>query len=150
MGGWVGVGSSLVGWLLGLVVWLDRLFVCTPPPCSWRELPQVSFLSRQTHVSRVCPDKTRILSRQIFVAMNIMNTFLATSILLSRQTRLLSRQTCRDKHTFVATKDKFVATKHLSRQKLYLWKLPLTKQEYACCDKSMLVATKRLSREIFG
>ena len=27
----------------------------------WRELPQVSFLSRQT---RVCRDKTRLLSRQ--------------------------------------------------------------------------------------
>ena len=53
--------------------------------------------------------------------------FVATSLLLSQQTRIcrdktrhLSRQknACRDKHAFVATNT------CLSRQKLYLWQLP--------------------------
>ena len=54
----------------------------------WRELPQVSFLSRQKyacHLSRknyVCRDKTR-------------------------------QKFCRDKHTFVATKDVFCRDKHM-------------------------------------
>jgi len=46
----------------------------------WQELPQVSFLLRQT---RVCRDKT----------------FVVISLLLSRQTCV-----CRGKHSFVATK----------------------------------------------
>ena len=58
-------------------------------------------------------------------------SFVATKVCLSRQ------NFCRHKHvfvatysrqfflyTFVGTKDAFVATKLLSRQKLYLWQLP--------------------------
>ena len=77
------------------------------PPYHWRELPQVSFLSPQT---RVCRDKTRLLSRQKYTCRD--KTFVPTKLCLSKQnifvaTKLLSRQTrvCRDKHTFVATKD---------------------------------------------
>ena len=50
-------------------------------------------LSGQT---RVCRDKTCILSRQNYVCCN--KTFVATNIILSRQAYL-----CRDKHVFVAT-----------------------------------------------
>ena len=77
----------------------------------WRELPQVSFLSRQTRVSRVttrlvatkvcfCRDKimfvaTKLLSRQIFVA---------TDIILLRQAYFFSRHTriSREKMILVA------------------------------------------------
>ena len=85
----------------------------------WRELPQVSFLSRQTRVSRVttrlvattvcfCRDKIMFVATKYFcrdksfVTTNICrdkHNFVSTSILLSRQTRI-----CRDKHVFVATK----------------------------------------------
>ena len=74
----------------------------------------LSCLSRQTCVRH---DKTRLLSRRKyacrdkgFLATKLCATkrlsFVATSILLPRQ------KTC------------FVATKHLSQQKLYFWQLP--------------------------
>ena len=52
----------------------------------WRELLQVSFLWRQT---RICCDKTRLLSRQKYACRD--KTFVATNI-------------CRDKHNFAVTK----------------------------------------------
>ena len=94
-----------------------------------------------------CCDKT--FSRQ---------TFVATKIILSRQTRLLLRQknACRDKHVFafVATKifchDKhnFVATKVFSRQPYFCRDngRALSRQT-RCCDKHVSVATKPLSRQ---
>ena len=74
----------------------------------WRELPQVSFLSRQTCV---CRSKTRLLSRQKYVCRkNIIffspQKFFAPSILLSRQKMCFVF--CRDK-IFVATKIILVA-----------------------------------------
>ena len=93
-----------------------------------RELPQVSFLSRHT---RVCRDKTRLLSRQMYA--------------------------CSDKITFVATtyfyRDKTFVTTNicLSRQKLHLWQLPpmiMSCHKYHFCrdkHKSMLATTKRSS-----
>ena len=59
----------------------------------WRELPQVSFLSRQT---RVCRDKSKLLLTKIFCCDKY--HFVATSKLLSRQ-----------KMGFVATKMILVA-----------------------------------------
>ena len=61
----------------------------------WREMPQVSFLSRQT---RVCHDKRRVLSRQKYVCRY--TTFVVTKSCLSGQ------NLCRDRYTFVATKKK--------------------------------------------
>ena len=55
----------------------------------WRELPQVSFLSRQT---RVCRDKIKLVAIKL----------------------LLRQKFCHDKHAFIATKDMFVATKMIS------------------------------------
>ena len=94
---------------------------CSPKPvyCHWRELPQVSFLSRQKfchdkHIfcqnsclswqTCVCCDKTHLLSWRKCVVM----------------TKLLWRQTyfCGDKHNFVATKHLSWQThKYLSWQK---------------------------------
>ena len=85
----------------------------------WRELPQVSFVSRQT---RVCRKKTRLLLRQKFCGDK--HIFLPTKLLLLQT--ILSRQNlCCDKLTFVATNmclsrqnTSFVSTKVcLSRQK---------------------------------
>ena len=74
------------------------------PNYSWRELPQVSFLSRQNvchdkrfvstsiHLSwqtRFCRDKTRLLSRQTYACRD--KTFVATNTCLSRQKYILSR-----------------------------------------------------------
>ena len=78
-----------------------------------------------------CRDKhifvtTKLLSRQIFVATNIIcrdKTVVATSLLLSRQTRV-----CREKNTC------FTATK-----------VCLSRQTRICRDKIMFVVTKRLS-----
>ena len=99
----------------------------------WRELPQVSFLSRQT---RVCRDKTPLSSWQKYACRDTYfsrdNFFVATSLGRDKhnfvEPKLLSRHTyfCRDKHVFVATK--------------YLF----------CHDKSMLVAKNTcLSRQIY-
>ena len=94
------------------------------------------YLSPQTRISR---DKrfvwTRILlSRQktYFVATNsvccdkfclLRQMFLVIKFWCEKN--ILSRQNFgHDKHTFVATKDVFVAKKRSSRQKWYLWQLP--------------------------
>ena len=78
----------------------------------WQELPQVSFLSRQTRVSRVttrlvatvvcfCRDKIMFVATKYFCRNTILSRqmFVATNIILSRQAYF-----CRDKHVFVATK----------------------------------------------
>ena len=79
----------------------------------WRELPQVSFLSRQR---RVCRDKTRLLSQLKYACRD--KTFVATNTCLSPHIRdnfffiyfcRDKRRVCRDK-TFVATKIILVAT----------------------------------------
>ena len=95
----------------------------------WRELPQVSFLTRRQKYA--CRDKTVVVtntgvSRQIFCRDK--HNFVATK-LLSRQAYfcrdkrlVLSRQTrvCRDK-----TLPKLCQNaKTLARQKFYLWQLP--------------------------
>ena len=76
------------------------------------------FLSRQNIFVETkdvfCRDKHVSLPLQGFVGTKLCfsrQIFVATKVCLSRPTRV-----CRDKHTFVATK-------HLSRQKLYLWQL---------------------------
>ena len=75
-------------------------------------------------------DKTRLLSREKYlVAINI--TIFVTTKLLSRYIFVgtnivtLRQKFCRDKHTFVVTKDVVCRDKHmfvLSRQKPYLWR----------------------------
>ena len=95
----------------------------------WRELLQVSFLSRQT---RVCREKP---------------SFVATKVCLPR------RNLCRDKIMFVAfaTKDVFCSDKHVFVvTKVSLSRL--SRQNYVCrvrdkrrvfsSDKHMFVATK--------
>ena len=110
----------------------------------WRELPQVSFLPQQNTSfvatklclprRNVCRDKIMfvatknvfcVLSRLADFCRDERRVFVATKICLSRQ------KFYRNKHTSVETKDVFcrdkhvfVATKRLSRQKLYLWQLP--------------------------
>ena len=64
----------------------------TAVACHWRELPQVSFLSRQTFcrdkLTRVCRDRRCLLSRQKYVCRD-RHIFVATKLLyLSRQTYL--------------------------------------------------------------
>ena len=79
---------------------------------SWRELPQVSFLSRQKYA---CRDKTfratnTCLSRRIFVSTKVLsrqNTFCRDKLNFV-STKLSSR-----KHTFDATKDVFCRDKHV-------------------------------------
>ena len=76
----------------------------------------MSFLSRQTRVSRA---KTRLLSAQTFCRAKLtyvatkhvfcrLKRFVAPSLLMSQQTRLLSRQkyACRDKMEDVFCRDK--------------------------------------------
>ena len=65
----------------------DRHTLLYVPEYHWRELPQVSFLSRQT---RIC--RAKYLSRQKFCREK--HTFVAINTCLSRQTRV-----CRDNNT---------------------------------------------------
>ena len=75
-----------------------RPLLRTPDHCHWRELPQVSFLSRQT----------RLLSRQKYACHD--KAFVTTKLCWSSVAKLLLRQNyvCRYK-TFVATKIILVA-----------------------------------------
>ena len=82
----------------------DRHYFVATKTCLYNKttkLPQVSFLSRQKYF--VATDI--ILSRQRHVCIIKRQSFVATSIQLLRQKT-------------------FLATKHLSRQKWYLWQLP--------------------------
>jgi len=96
----------------------------------WRELPQVAFLSRQAYF---CRDKRRVLSRQTRVCCDksipvetkrlsrqtelcrdkylSWQTFCRNKNILLRQTIFSRQNVCHDKHTFVTTKDVFVARK---------------------------------------
>ena len=101
----------------------------------WRELPQVSFLSRQN--AYFCHDKTHLLSRQKYACRdkNNKHVFFVTNICRSKRFCpgkkyfLAAKIFCRDKHYFVATNI------ILSRQTLF------------CRDKHNCVATKVLSRQ---
>ena len=101
---------------------------------SLAELPQVSFLSRQTCV---CHDETRLLSQQKYACHDKI-MLLATNICCGKcfvPTKIL----CCDKHNFVATKDKhtFVATKDKHTF--------AAKKDVFCLDKHVLFTTKLLS-----
>ena len=122
----------------------------------WLELPQVSFLSRQTPVSCdknvfiatnrfllrqtcVCHDTTCLLSRQKYACRDkiiffLDKTFVATNICRDEHVFVcLSRHRfCLDKHTFVATKDVF-----------------LLRQKYACQDNTFVAKEICLSRPTF-
>ena len=157
----------------------------------WRELPKVSFLSRQRqntsfvatkvclphlsrqnrllrqNITRVCRDNYILcLSRHLhFVATNMIfcdKSFVVASILLSRQ-----KYACRDKSmlaTFVATK---VFLPHLSRQNRLLRQnitrvcrdnyilclsrhLHFVATNMIFCDKSFVVASILLSRQKYA
>ena len=124
----------------------------------WREL---------TQVSRVCRDiKKRLLSRQKYFIRGSCHKYrfcrdkyvfcFDKSVAATNTCLCLSQQTfCSDKNIFVATK--YV----LSRQKWYLWQLPIKikvyllrqnfcRDKHFCHDKNVFVATKvSLSRQNF-
>ena len=102
----------------------------------WRDLPQVSFLSRP----RFCHEKKLFVASKYFCRVKI---FVTTNI-------------CRDKHNFVATKAwlsrqnfcrniMFVATKGLSRQAYFFRdkRHTLSCQTRVCRDKTF-VTTKMI------
>ena len=112
----------------------------------WRELPQVSFLSRQKfrrdkhgfvaafHV--FCRDVTRFLSRPKYASDK---SFVEKKCLFCRDKTFVTANIYRDKHNF---------DKRLWRQACFCRDkhvLATTKHVF-CRDKSMLVETKLLSR----
>ena len=111
-------------WGLGQVERAVR-YTVVQPHCHWRELPQVSFLSRQIFYHVFCSDKnmlaaTKRLSRQNYVCRN--KIFVATNTCLSRQ------KFCRDKIMFVLRK-------------------VLSRQEYVCRDKRFFARSILLWRQ---
>ena len=98
--------------------------------CRWRELPQVSFMSRQKltkvdkSTTKVDKSTTKVLSRQNTCLSRQNTSFVATKSILD------APNFCRDFFFF------FVATKRLSRQACFC------RQTRVCRDKSKLVATK--------
>ena len=98
-------------------------------------------------------DANTCLSRQAYFCRD-KHTFVATSILLSRQAHivetstLLSRQAyfCRDKHTFVATDDVFCFVFVVfSRENFVETKLCLSQQNYVC-----ILGRKNLPHKTLG
>ena len=100
---------------------------------SWREY---HFCRDKTILSRVCRDKTRLLSRQKFACRD--KTFVVTNIFCRDKIMFVSTNVlcvlrqifCHDKYTFVATKVMFCKYKG----KLAATKL-LLRQNYVCRDK---------------
>ena len=79
-----------------------------------------TFLSWQTGV---CRDKTCLLSWQkVCLCLSQQNIFVATNTWQKHSFLATKNVFCCDKH--VCRNHVFVATKHLSQQKLYLWQLP--------------------------
>ena len=93
----------------------------------WRELPQVSFLSRQMFCR----------GTRLFVSMFAVTKLLSQQNYVSRQNIFVVTHICRDKNVFVTTKV-------LSRQAYFCRdkRRVLSQQTHVCCDKSKLVATK--------
>ena len=89
----------------------------------WRELPQVSFLSRQ----KFCHQKTHLLSWQKYACRN-KHVFTESNICRDKSfiTIILSWQRCcHNKHIFIMAKQVFVVTNTcLLQQKCYLWQRP--------------------------
>ena len=112
------------------------------PPCraSWhrgmfpsRSVTPVLGITAEAETECACRDKH-------FVATNICrDTFVATSLLLSRQNTYLSTE-----HNFVATKHKtFVATNtYLSRQKYFLATSIILSRQKFCRSKHTFVTAK--------
>ena len=99
-----------------------------------------------------CRDKTRVLSWQKYACCNKtlvatklrllrQNIFVATKV-LSQQTRLSWHKFCRDKHTFVTTKDVFCRNEHICHKRHNLVKYVfvvikhLSKKEEDICGNS--------------
>ena len=83
----------------------------------WRELPQVSVLSRQ----RFCRAKG-------FVAPNMYLSFVASKVCLSRQKVCREILICHNKHDFIATS------------------ILLSRQTCVCGDKTRLLAREKYAR----
>jgi len=99
----------------------------------WRELPQVSFLSRQTFCACLSRQNTFLLflfSRQKHAIVLSLQIFVVTNVSLSRQ------NFCRDKLTFVATNTSFVATKECFSNTFSILQVKF------CRGKHTFVATK--------
>ena len=116
--------------------------------CYWRKLPQVSFLSRQntSFVStKVCLSRQNFFSGQTCFSRH--KSFVATSLLLSRQTCVCRDKTCllsRQKYSCVKT---FVATNIILSRQAYFCRdqrTVLSRLTRVRRDKSKLVATKNL------
>ena len=80
--------------------------VSSPVPPShfyhWRELPQVSFLSRQKYA---CCDKTFVATKLCLSQQNITKImFVATNVCGNKSFVATKHEFCRDKHVFDATK----------------------------------------------
>ena len=116
----------------------------------WREVPQVSFLTRQKFLSshkhfvvtNMCCDKTCLLTWQKYACHdNIM--FVAAKNVVTNM--CLLRQTC------ICCDKASIATSMRLSQRLLLQqtcKVSLPWQN-VCCDKKMFAATKDLSRQAY-
>ena len=116
----------------------------------WRELPQVSFLSRQT---RAKSSSFKVLSRQTRAKSSSFKVLSRQTRAFRDKTRLLSRRkcACRDK-SFVGEKIRFVATKYFYRDFFFSQDKYWSRQNYFCRDKhtTSFVPTKVcLSRQNF-
>ena len=117
---------------LGTVLQSSVVNSTHPPAYHWRELPQVSFLSRSFVATNTCLSPSR------------QNTsFVPTKVCLLRQ-KVLSQQNCLLRQTiFDSTKrlclclprQSFVATSILLWLYLYTTQISLSRQNYVCHDK---------------
>ena len=111
----------------------------------WRKLPQISFLSQQTRDCRdnhvfvttkhfFCRDKSMLVATKRFVATKVAST----SILLSRQ------KTCFVSTKLCLSRQIFVVTNVLSRQKYFVPTNIIFSRQNFCHGKHTFVATKMI------
>ena len=122
-------------------------------PYHWRELPQVSFLSRETSV---CRDKTRLLPRQKYACRDKKHfcrdrhnyfcrdklIFVATNQCLSRLNRyFVATKVCLSRQNFICHDKPFVVTKIFCRDN---HKFAATQQAYFCRDNRRVLLRQKL------
>ena len=117
-----------------------RIIVCY----YWRDLPQVSFLSRPTFCREKKKKKRKdffFLQQNIFVASK---TFFTTNICRDKR-NFVATKACLSRQNFCRNKHMFVATKGLSRQAYFFSekRRTLLCQTRVCRDKTF-VTTKMI------
>ena len=155
---WLVLCKSIFEVALGLKTTHPVSFLCSEPECVAAVPIQSSIIGGSCHKYNFCRDKRRVLSQPKYDACRDYKTFVATD----KHNFVATKYFCHDQ-TFVATnicrdtKHVFVVTIFVVTSILLLWqkmcfgatKTCLSRQKWACRDKSFVVTKLCLLLQIF-